>query len=422
MRKKAWFIIITLALVVLLSGFVLAKKTEKDKEKDFKKVKHIPSIQGKITEVRSNANAIVVSVIKKGKVTNEIKILKISPLTKLYYKKRAGQLDAATLRGKLSDFKKGDNIIAKAKSVKGRVIPVDEVWETRAFLAYTGSISIEVEYKGTVEEIDKTKKTLRIRNIKDNKSVPISVSKNTMIAVKNKLGNLPDIKKGDKVYIRCRWRGYPEDKPKVIPAVEIKDAVTYVIHTMRKRFGPIIGHGKVLAIDMKKKTMKIGTASGSAKTISFLTSTKWVFGTSKIKSPKDLVGVKVYAFGKSSREKKAIAMEVINENALPGLFEYLAKSGGKVGGQRAVLGLGQLLSLDSSRVSIKIVGGRHIACKLHKKAIFIRKGKKVKMSDIHIGDWVKVEGFITPKTKKDIAVVIISFGPPPESLKKYLEK
>ncbi|MCD4782369.1 MAG: hypothetical protein K8T10_00920 [Candidatus Eremiobacteraeota bacterium] len=422
MKKKAWLIIVSLALVVLLSGIVLAKKTEKDKEKDFKKVKHIPSIRGKVTEVRSNANVIVVSVFKKGKMTNETKILKVSPLTKLYYKKRGGQLDATALRAKISDFKKGDSIIAIAKSVEGRVIPVDEIWETRAFLAYTGSISTEVEYKGTVEEVNKTKKTLRIRNIADKKSVSISVGKITKISVKNRPGNLPSIKKGDKVYIRCRWRGYLEDKPAVIPAVEITDAATYVIHTMRQRFGPVIGHGKVLAMDMKKKTIKIGTAGGSAKTISFITSTKWVFGTSKIKSPKDLVGIKVYAFGKAAREKKSVALEVVNENALPGLFDYLVKTGGKVGGQRTVLGLGQLLSLDSSRVSVKIAGGRHVSCKLHKKAVFIRKGKKVKMSDIRIGDWVKLEGFITPRSKKDIAVVVISFGPPPESLKKYLEK
>jgi len=423
MRKNAWLTIITLILVILLTGFVLAeKRTEKDKAKDFKEVKQIPSIRGKITEVRQNANTIVVSVIKKGRLTNETKILKITPLTKLYYKKKAGQLDAIALKAKIKDFKKGDTIIATAKSVEGRVIPIDSIWDTRAFLVYTGSISTEVEYKGTVEDVNKTKKTIRIKNIEDNKQVTLSLNKNTKVEVDNKPGNIANIKKGKKIYARCRWRGYVEDKPDIIPAVEIKDALTYVIHTTRKRFGPVIAHGKVLAIDMKKKTIKIGGGGGSAKTISFLASTKWVFGTSKIKSPKDLVGVRVYAFGKAAREKKEIALEVIKETALPGLFDYLVKTGGKVGGERAVLALGQLISLDSSRVAVKVAGGRHIACKLHKKAIFIRRGKKVKMSDIRVGDWVKVEGFITPRTQKDIAVVVISFGPPSANLKKYLEK
>ena len=159
MRKNAWLTIITLILVTLLTGFAFAeKRTEEDKAKDFKKVKKIPSIRGKITEVRKNANTIVVAVIKKGRATNETKILKITPLTKLYYKKKAGQLDAIALKAKIKDFKKGDTIIATAKSVEGRVIPIDSIWDTRAFLVYTGSISTEVEYKGTVEDVNKTKK------------------------------------------------------------------------------------------------------------------------------------------------------------------------------------------------------------------------------------------------------------------------
>jgi hypothetical protein len=415
------FFTVILTLLAAVAGIGIAADKEKDRGKDFVKTTQVPSIRGKVKDVKAGAGIMIVSVFEKGKITSETKSVRVGELTKLFYKKGAGQLDAPSLKAKISDFKPGDTVIVTAKSVTGSSIEASEIWEIRAFLAYTGMISTEKEYKGNVEAIGKNDRTLTVNDLVEKKRVDLVLDKTAKVYVNGIEGSFGDIKKDTNVYVKARWRGYEEDKPALIPAVEIKDAKTYVIHTMRDEFGPVIAYGKALSIDMASKTIKVGEEKGSAKNISFDGTTKWVFGTVKVKSPADLQGANIYVFGSPAREKQEKATQVINETALPALFDYLAKSGGKVGGQRAVLAFGELVGLNSSNITVIVAGGKKITCKVHESAMFIKGGKKVKRTDIGAGEWVKVEGFRTQKADDSIAVIVVSFGRTPENLKKDLK-
>ncbi len=394
--RRLWSVLV---LISLLLGFAYANPK-------YVKVKRVPSVKGVVKKVNPSANTIEITLLN----TDKTKILKITPTTKLYKKTKAGQLKPYELKAKISDFKKGDKIIATVESTQGRLLKAKKVWDIRAFLVYTGQISTEADWAGVIKKIDKGRSIITIGVIGENRDANIQINKYSKVYVNDKKATIADFRVGTPIVAICRWPGYKEDMPKVVWGVEVKDAKTYVIHTFRDKFGPVVAKGTVVAVDMNKKIIKVGEPDGISKMVRFNRATRFIPGTSKIKKPSDFVGYSVYIFGKSSEEKIPLATQIINEEAISSLFEDILTSKGHVGGEITLLAMGELISLDSSRISVRVAGGKKVVCKIHPKTAFVYKGKQVSPSKISTGDWVMVKGVITPPNTPNIALVVVSFG------------
>lgn len=402
--KKYLIILVVAALILTLASSATAQKM--DRGKNFIEVEKIPSVRGTVDRVNASANTIEIKLMKSDKK----KILKVTELTKLYKKTGPGQLKPYQLKAKVSDFKKGDIVIATADSVDDRMIKANKIWDIKAFLVYTDQITTEVNWAGRITKIDPANRVISIVRMSNNEPARIKVIENAKIFYNGWPGKISDFKVGEQIAAVCRWPGFKEDRPDVVIGLKIQDTKSYVIHTFRDKFGPVLARGIVSAVDMKQKIIKVDEKVGTAQKVRFGGRTKWIPGTPNIKKPSDFVGYNVYIFGEAGREKTRTARQVINEEAIPALFQDIITSGGKVGGEISLLAMGELISLDSSRISVRVAGGEKVVCRIHKTTAFVHKGKRVSASDIDSGDWVMVRGIVTPGEQQDIALVVVSFG------------
>ncbi|MCE1245694.1 MAG: DUF5666 domain-containing protein [Firmicutes bacterium] len=349
----------------------------------------------KITGIDLSGKVIYVTT---GKQKKEVRF---NDGTKFFRKSRPLPAD---FKSKPGEFRKNDIIYVFTDNPSSVTPVAKEIWEDRAFAVKNNLVQTEKLITGEVLSVKAASGILSLRTF-DQKNQQLKISETTGVFFDNFPGHIVDLRPGTKVAVSCRWPGYEEDRPETPSAVEVMNSGTFVIRKFRERFGPLLGRGKVSGIDMSLKTIKISTGQGVTATVGFSGLTRWIPATPRIKTPADFNGYEVLIFGEERREKRSEARMVLNVIGINTIFQDIVNEG-DIKGAVTILAFGDVVSIDNQSLVV-FSREKKVTIKILKNTLFVKKGRKVALSQIEKGDRVLVEGIFD---NPPVALRITDFG------------
>lgn len=329
------------------------------------------------------------------------KTVKYNDETLFYKKTRPQQQD---FKAKPRDFKKGDTILVFSKNPVSPTPTAYEIWERRALLYKNGMIQTEVNLAGEITRADPGRRQYTITTF-DQEKKRIKLGPSSRVIIDNRPGHPSDIRRGSKVYVVCRWKGFKEDEPGILQVYELLDNISYVIRKFREKFGVVLARGRVSGVNSSSKLIKVGGESGQAWSVHYDRKTRWIPATPRIKKPADFSGHRVIIFGEASGDGPRVARMVLNQIGVSSIFEVIARQG-EIPGTVTLLAFGKLLSMNDNTMTI-MHRGKKVKCRISRRTVFIKKGRRVSRESIQINDQVLVKGIYG---RTSLALVVISFG------------
>lgn len=212
----------------------------------------------------------------------------------------------------LDDFSKGETVtVFTDDPPESAALKAKALMDARFAFFYIAKVVSSYVFPATVTGTDPAELTITVKK-EDGSSKTLALTPLSMIVLNNQVGDLPDLRSGTAVVAEVEFLGFPEDEPATVCVRGIFDLSSFLNLKNSLIFGPLLGTGKVTAVDPVARTISIGDLL-----VGYGDQTQWLSDIPPAKAAL-MVGRAVRLFGFPTDDGKGyIANLVLAESLLP---------------------------------------------------------------------------------------------------------
>jgi len=214
----------------------------------------------------------------------------------------------------LSDFSKGETLTVFTDDPPTTdPLRAKALMDARFAFFYLAKVTSSYVFPASVTGTDPARLTITVKK-ENGKAQTLALTPLSMIVLNNQVADLPDLRPGMEVVAEVEFLGFPEDEPETVMVRGIFDLSSFLNLKNSLVFGPLLGLGKVTAVDPALRTISIGELK-----VYYGDQTQWLSDISPGRAAL-LVGRPVRLFGFPTEDGSGyLANLVMTESVVPQL-------------------------------------------------------------------------------------------------------